>query len=255
MTTPKPVVFLVDEDPATREAIRRIARTMDLACRVFAGGQEFLDTFDRSQCGCLVTELRVTDVSGLRILERLIADGSTLPVIFVTAHGTVPVAVRAIRAGAFHFLEKPCHEQELCDIIQDAVAVDEERLRRAQRRTAIEERLACLTRKEEQVLRMIGEGKPNRIIAEELCLSLRTVEVRRNTLLKKLGMRYPEELVRLAMSVGNGQFEPQPQERCPLRTSRRFVPQEGWCGPRSQDGDGDDDQTTAGTGHGKGLPC
>jgi len=224
INTAEPVVFVIDEDPAAAEAIRRLTGMMNLPCRVFTSGREFLDTVDRSQWGCLVTELAVADVGGLQILQRLVEEGATLPVVFVTARATVPIAVRAMRAGAFHFLEKPFHEQELWDILQDAITTDHERRSAAERQKALHERLALLTRKEEQVLGMIGEGKPNRVIAEELGLSIRTVEVRRRALMQKLGFQNPEELLGFAMSLGNGHAEPPLRERFAVRNGAAFRP-------------------------------
>jgi two-component system, LuxR family, response regulator FixJ len=128
----------------------------------------------------------------------------TLPVIFLTSHATVPIAVRAMRSGAFHFLEKPIREQELWDVIQEAVAVDQEKREAAREAAAFRERMTSLSFKEEQVLRLIAEGKPNRAIAKELDLSLRTIEVRRNTLMKKVGVKSPEDLLRFALMACNG---------------------------------------------------
>jgi FixJ family two-component response regulator len=214
MTSMEPIVYLVDEDRTATDTIHRLAGVMNLSVQAFTSGREFLESFDRSQCGCLVTELKVSDLNGLRILEQLAEEGTTLPVIFMTAHATVPMAVRAMRGGAFHFLEKPCHEQELWD---------GELRRAAERCSAIQERLSSLTVKEE-VLWMIGEGKPNRTIAAELNLSIRTIEVRRNALIKKLGVQGPEELMRLAMSLGNGHSKPQFPNRFPRRRSLAFRP-------------------------------
>ena len=224
MTTMEPIVYLVDEDRAATDAIRTLATVMNLPVQAFTSGREFLESFDRCQRGCLVTELKVSDLNGLRILQQLAEEGTTLPVIFVTAHATVPMAVRAMRAGAFHFLEKPCREQELWDAIQEAIAMDAELRGAAEQCSAIQERLSSLTINEDEVLRMIGEGKPNRTIAAELSLSVRTIEMRRNSLIKKLGVQGPEELMRLAMSLGNGHSKPHFPNRSPRRTSLVFLP-------------------------------
>jgi len=200
----EPTVFVVDEDPPTRNALQSLAAMMNLRCVVFGSGEEFLERFDRFQCGCVVTELKVRGVNGLQLQQRLVAGGVTLPVIFLTSHATVPIAVRAMRSGAFHFLEKPIREQELWDVIQEAVAVDQEKREAARQAAAFRERVASLSFKEEQVLRLIAEGKPNRVIAKELDLSLRTIEVRRNTLMKKVGVKTPEDLLRFALMACNG---------------------------------------------------
>ncbi len=196
---PEAVVFVVDDDLPAVEAICRLAGMMDFDCRVFASGYEFLEAYDGGQTGCLVTEVRAPGLNGLQIQQRLAGLGATLPVIFVARTATVPLAVRAMRAGAFHFMEKPLHEQELWDTIQAAVALDRQRRLRRQEREEIQRLLSLLTVKEEQVLRRIGEAKSNRVIARELDLSIRTIEVRRNALMRKLGFESPDQLVRFAV--------------------------------------------------------
>lgn len=193
------VVFVVDDDAVATEVVARLASMMDFECRVFSSGYAFLEAYDGGQAGCLVTELRAQGVNGLQIQQRLVAQGATLPVIFIARAPTVSLAVRAMRAGAFHFLEKPLHEQEMWDAIQDAVALDRRRREIHQQRQEIQRRLATLTAKEEEVLRRIGEAKSTRIIARELDLSIRTIEVRRNALMRKLGFENPDELVRFAV--------------------------------------------------------
>lgn len=200
----EPTIFVVDDDAATCREIRALSVMMNLRCEVYDSGLAFLESFDRSQCGCVVTELRVRGVNGLQLQQRLLADGVPLPVIFLSAHGSLPIAVRAMRAGAFHFLEKPIHEQELWDAIQGAVMMDQENRQTARQDAAIRERLAELTLKEEQVLRMIADGKGNRVIARELDVSMRTIEIRRNVLMKKLGTKTSEELLRFALVACNG---------------------------------------------------
>ncbi|MCR4413432.1 MAG: response regulator [Thermoguttaceae bacterium] len=202
----EPIVFVVDEDARSTDAIRRLAAMMDLECRVYASGLDFLEAFDRSQSGCLVTELKVPGINGLQLQQRLAAEGVALPVIFLTSAATLPIAVRAMRAGAFHFLEKPFHEQELWDAIQDAIALDRQRRQAMDYEEEVRRRLMSLTIKEEQVLRMIAQGKTNRAIAKELDLSIRTIEVRRNSLMRKLGIEAPDELIRFAVSACNGHF-------------------------------------------------
>ena len=199
-----PIVYHVDEDDGTSQVVRQLTATMNLRCQAFASGREFLDAFEDDRCGCVVTELKVPEVNGLQIQQYLAAEGANLPVIFLTAHGTVPLAVRALRAGAFHFLQKPVHQQELWDAIQDAVELDEQRREAAERAEQLRKRLGKLTMKEEQVLYLLGEAKPTRKIAKELELSVRTIEVRRNQIMRKLGFKSPDELIRFAMNVRNG---------------------------------------------------
>jgi FixJ family two-component response regulator len=204
----EPIVFVVDEDAATCDAVGRLANMMNYRFLPFSSGLDFLRTFDRGQSGCLVTELKVRGINGLQLQQRLSNEKIALPVVFLTAHATLPIAVRAMRAGAFHFLEKPPHEQELWDAIQDAVTADLERREARRSEERVRERLASLTIKEEQVLRLLAEGKPNRVIARDLDLSIRTIEVRRGALMKKLGFHTPEELLRFALTNCNGHTRP-----------------------------------------------
>lgn len=200
----EPTVFVVDENQATGEAVRRLAAMMNLRCEVFASGLDFLEflkTFDHAQWGCVVTELKVPGVNGLQLLEALATHGVMLPVIFVSGCGTLPIAVRAMRAGAFHFLEKPLHDQELWDVLEEAVTSDREHRDAARHAAALRERLATLTLKEEQVLRKIADGKANRAIAKELDVSIRTIELRRKALMQKLGVESPDDLLGLAISA------------------------------------------------------
>lgn len=200
----EPVVHVVDGDLPTCDLIRQLTAMMHLRCEVFACGQAFLNALDRSECGCVLTELNGLGVNGFHIQQQLAAAGITMPVIFLAFQAKLPVAVRAMRAGAFHFLEKPIHEQEVWDAIQEAVALDQANRETACRESALKERLETLTLKEEHVLRMIADGKSSREIAKELELSIRTIEVRRNVLMKKLGVNTPDELLRFALTACDG---------------------------------------------------
>jgi FixJ family two-component response regulator len=200
----EPVVFVVDEDEALREAIRQVADMMNLRCEAFHSGLEFLGRFDRGRPGCVVTELRVPGASGLQILRRLAEEGARIPIIFVSAYGTLAIAVRAMREGAFHFLEKPVHEQEIWDAIQAAVTIDQQRIAADHWAGEVREKLRQLSFKEAQVLRMIAQGKSNLMITEDLDISIRTVELRRATLMKKLHINRPEDLMRFAVLACNG---------------------------------------------------
>jgi FixJ family two-component response regulator len=195
----EPVVFVVDDDLTACTTVRAVAGILNLRCEVFASGQEFLSRFDRCQSGCLITELKVPGIGGLQIQQRLAAERATIPIIFVSAHASLPIAVRALRAGAFHFLEKPLHEQELWDAIQDAMATDQEHRAAARRAEEMAVRLATLTVKEELVLQMIADGNSNREMAKQMDVSVRTIEVRRAALMKKLALRSAEEMLRFAL--------------------------------------------------------
>lgn len=200
-------VFVVDADDATRDAVRDLAHTMNLRCRAYALGQEFLDAYADSEPGCLVLDVRIPDINGFEIQERLTAQGATIPVVFLTAQATVSIAVRAMRAGALDFLEKPLRENELWNVIEEAILVDKRRRRLAAERERLTNRLAQLTPKEQEVLEMIARGKSKRDIASEIGVCVRTVELRRKQLMRRLGMRSLVELVHFAVLACDGHPE------------------------------------------------
>jgi len=199
-------VLIVDPDGPTRDAICRLADRMNLASLAYAQGGEFLRAHQYCQPGCVVLEVRIPDASGLQIQSRLNAEGVTIPLVFLTAEANVHVAVRAIRAGAVHFLEKPARDDELWDAIEEAISIDQQRREARQRQQRLDRQFAGLSIKEERVFEMIGDGKSTREIASELKVSVRAIELRRNSLMKKLDIESPAELVRMAWAAreGNG---------------------------------------------------
>jgi FixJ family two-component response regulator len=200
----EPTVFLVDADGATRDAVRNLAYTMNLPCEAYSTGQDFLDAYAPSRPGCVVLEVRIPEVNGLEIQERLAAQGSVIPVVFLTTQATVSIAVRAMRAGAVHFLEKPFREHELWDTIQEAIVLDAKRRRAVAEQEQVDDQLAKLTAKERQVLEMIAAGSSKEAIASEAGVSVRTIELHRNRVIKKLGFRCLTELVLFATTACNG---------------------------------------------------
>ena len=186
----EPVVFVVDDDPALRDSIALLARAEGLAARTFDSARSFLDAWDRAEPGCLIVDLRMPGLSGLDLQERLAGDADAPPIIFLTGYGTVPAAVRALKAGAMDFLEKPFDPATLLARVRDALACD-------RRRRSDARRLAALTRREHEVLEQVASGKPNKVIAAGLGISDRTVEQHRAHGLRKIGLRSVAELVRL----------------------------------------------------------
>jgi len=197
----KPTVFVVDSDAENRAAVRALVDQMDVRCEEYDSGQKFLESYDLSEPGCVVVEVRIPDVGGLQIQSRLAQQEATLPVIFLTAHADAPTAVRAMRSGALHFLEKPFREHELWEAIQEAIVWNQELRQERIQREKRQDLLARLTPKERQVLEKIVEGKPNRLISEELGVCVRTVELRRASLMGKLQV---ESLTELLQLVGTG---------------------------------------------------
>lgn len=204
----EPTVFVVDADVPTRDAVRDLASLMNLQCEAYSSGLEFLNAYAPSRPGCLVLEVRIPGINGLEIQQRLAAQGAAIPLVFLTAQPTVSIAVRAMRAGAMHFLEKPFREHELWDTIQEALLFDDRRRSASAERRKLEQRMAALTSKERLVLGMIAEAKPNKAIASEMGVSLRTVELHRKHLMKKIGLHSSVELVRFALIACDGRALP-----------------------------------------------
>jgi two-component system, LuxR family, response regulator FixJ len=192
-------VFLVDDDPAALRALATLVKVVFPRVATFLSAAEFLATY-RHQPGCLILDVAMPGMSGLELHRKLVQDKITLPVVFVTGHGNVPMAVEAIQMGAVNFLEKPVQEQELWNSIRRAMDLDTQNRRRRARRQRAEERLARLTTGEREVLNLILEGKMNKEIATELKLSTRTIEDRRAKLMRKMGAKSLAELVQLVMT-------------------------------------------------------
>jgi RNA polymerase sigma factor (sigma-70 family) len=188
-------VFVVEDDRGTREAICELVQLMNLGCQGYSSGREFLASCDPDQPGCAVLAVDVPDLNGLAIQQQLAAREIPLPVIFVTKHNDVSLAVQAMRAGAVHYLEKPLRTHELWDAIQEALQLDQRRRRAQTIRREIRQRLSLLSAKERQVLDCVAEGKANRQIAAELGVSVRAIEVRRSKLMRKLGVKTPLDLI------------------------------------------------------------
>lgn len=195
----EPTVFLVDDDPVALRALTALVKVVFPNVEAFPSAAEFLAAY-RQRPGCLVLDVAMPGMNGLELHRKLIHDKTPLPVVFVTGHGNVPMAVEAMQLGAVNFLEKPVQEQELWNSIRKALELDNQNRRRRARRQKVEERLSRLTHGERQVLDLILEGKMNKEVATELGLSTRTVEDRRAKLMKKMGAKSLAELVQLVMT-------------------------------------------------------
>jgi two-component system, LuxR family, response regulator FixJ len=196
-----PVVFIVDDDEGVRSSLRLLLKSVGLVPSALASAREFLDKYDPAQPGCLVLDVRMPEMSGLELQEQLNLKGAVLPVIFITGHGDVPMAVEAMQAGACDFLQKPFRDQDLIDRIQRAL--DKDRTNRAvlNERTLIRERLQSLTPREREVLAMVTSGKANKIMAADLGVSQRTVEIHRARVMEKMSAASLAQLVRMVMDL------------------------------------------------------
>jgi len=183
----KYTIFIVDDNPAVRDAIRFLVQQVGLSAKVFASAQEFLDAYKMEMRGCLVLDIRMPGISGLDLQEQLTSLEAKIPVIIITGHGDVPITVRAMKSGAFEFLQKPFNDQVLLDTIQAALNQYEAIWQEEDKRNEATKNLAVLTKREREVLELLRKGQSNKLIARELSLSVRTVEGYRANITDKLG--------------------------------------------------------------------
>ncbi|HEY0834926.1 MAG TPA: response regulator transcription factor [Azospirillum sp.] len=203
MTT-TPTVFVVDDDEAMRTSLAWLIGSVGLAVETFDSAAAFLAAVPDDRPGCLVLDVRMPGMSGLELQDALARRGCELPVIIVTGHADVPMAVRALRAGAVDLIEKPFNDQHLLDRIHEAIARSEKACAERARRTHVRALLARLTPRERQVADLVAAGKPNKVIAFEMDLSMKTVEVHRHNLMDKLELASVADLTRLLMEAGEG---------------------------------------------------
>ena len=199
-----PVVYVVDDDDGMRRALDTLLSTVGYRTAVFSRPTEFLATFKTDAPGCLVLDIRMPEMSGLELQQQLNRRGSTLPVIFITGHGDVPMAVQAMKEGAFEFIQKPFRDQDLLDRINHALKQDAESRQTTARRADVLHRLESLTPRERQVMDMIVEGAANKVVAIDLKLSERTVEIHRAKVMEKMGARSVAHLVKLHLTLTDG---------------------------------------------------
>ena len=201
MRTPAAQVFIVDDDEAVRGSLRLLIRSVGLQAQAFGSAQEFLASYDARHPGCLILDVRMPGMSGLELQQELNRRGATIPVVFITGHGDVPMAVEAMQQGAFDFLQKPFRDQELLDRVQRALARDAESRASMAARAEILERLASLTPRETEVLRLVTNGKANKVVGAELGVSQRTVEIHRAHVMEKMKAGSLAELVRMVLDA------------------------------------------------------
>jgi two-component system, LuxR family, response regulator FixJ len=209
-------VFIVDDDPAVRQALAVLVRSMRLRAETFDSVRQFQDAFDPMRPGCMLLDVRMPGVSGLELLEKLSEDDIQMPTIVMSAYGDVPMVVRAMKAGALNFLEKPCRDQQLWEAIQEALKWDAAHRQQLAMHTRAAHGLQRLTLGERDVLRLLIDGLSNKAIAGELKVSVRTVEVRRAKLMKKMNAESLAELIRLALAA-DAQYEKPSQVPSPPR--------------------------------------
>jgi RNA polymerase sigma factor (sigma-70 family) len=197
MSKSEPTVFVVDDDEAVRNTIGRLVEFVNLIAETFASAQEFLDSYDPIRPGCLVLDVRMPGMSGIKLQAELIEKNIHLPIIFISGHGDVPMAAEAFKKGAVDFIEKPFRNQILLDRIQEALTKDTQFRQKQTELEAAKTKLAILTPREQDVMDLIRAGKPNKVIAGKLGISQRTVEVHRANIMEKMKVDSVAELVTL----------------------------------------------------------
>jgi two-component system response regulator FixJ len=191
----EPLIYVVDDDAAVRDSLTLLLRAVGLTGQAFSSAAEFLQNYDPEQHGCLVADIRMPGMSGLDLQDELNRLGAHIPLIFITGHGDVPMAVDAMKSGALDFIEKPFRDQDLLDRVNQALSWDKERRTKNLETLAIRERLAALTPRETEVMERVVQGQANKVIAMDLGVSQRTVEIHRARVMEKMEVRSVAKLV------------------------------------------------------------
>ncbi len=196
------IVHVIDDDEAVRQSLEFLLRTAGVTARTYESASVFLSALPTIETGCIITDVRMPGISGIELLKRLGEMHVKLPVIVITGHGDVPLAVEAMKIGAADFLEKPFEDEHLLASVRSALGSLQENTARDARRAEVEARFATLTNREREVLQGLIAGKPNKIIAFDLAISPRTVEIYRANVMTKMAAASLSELVRMALVSG-----------------------------------------------------
>jgi FixJ family two-component response regulator len=194
-------VHVVDDDDAVRSSLRLLLKSVGLPTVAHASAHEFLAVWDADQPGCLVLDVRMPGMSGIELQAELNQRGAIIPVIFISGHGDIPMAVEAIQHGAFDFLQKPFRDQDLIDRVQRALASDADHRQLLQQRETLRQRYDSLTPREQEVLQLVTQGKANKVMAGDLGVSQRTVEIHRARVMEKMGAQSLAQLVRMVLEL------------------------------------------------------
>jgi len=196
-----PIIMVVDDDSGVRNAMRSLLKSVGLESALYGSAQEFLAAYQPAQPGCLVLDIRMPGMSGLELQEQLNLRGAVIPVIFMTGHGDIPMAVEAMQHGAFDFLQKPFRDQDLLDRIQRAIVRDSEQRQTLGETARIKAHVESLTAREREVLDLMTQGKQNKAIAQDLGVSPRTVEIHRARVMEKMSAQSVAQLVRMMLDL------------------------------------------------------
>lgn len=199
----QPTVFVVDDDEAMRDSIQWLLESMNLETRMFASASDFVASCNPGEEGCLLLDIRMPGMSGMELLDALKYSGISLPVIIITGHGDVPMAVRALKHGAFDFIQKPFNAQQLLDLVNAALELDR---KNRQRSIEIERRRAyfsALTDRETEVMELLVAGNSSKVIAQKLKISPKTVDIHRANIMRKLNVGSVVEIAQLRLDLPN----------------------------------------------------
>lgn len=196
---------IIDDDVAVRDALQWLLQSRNVNSRCWLSAEEFLEAAPQGLYGCCLLDVRMPGMNGIELFDRLRALRCTIPVIFLTGHGDVPMAVKALKDGAFDFIEKPYDDNALVDKVLAAFAHDAKRSAKAEAANTVRARLSLLTQRESEVMEQILAGKLNKVIADELNIAMRTVEVHRSHIFEKMQVRSAVELSQLLGTLGNDQ--------------------------------------------------
>ena len=198
----QPVVFVVDDDDAMRDSIACLLDSVNLPSRMFSDANTFLEFCDPHQQGCVLLDIRMPGMSGIELLENLRANGVTLPVIVITGHGDVPLAVRALKLGAFDFVQKPFNAHDLLDRVHAALQQVREKRQKDRRLDSLRSHFDALTGREREIMELVVAGDPSKVIGTKLGISSRTVDIHRSNIMRKLNVRTVAELVQSRLTLG-----------------------------------------------------
>ena len=193
--------YIVDDDEAVGDWLSWLMEARGISCKTFPSAESFLEAWNATFAGCILLDIRMGEMSGSELFDRLVERGCQLPVIFLTGHGDVPLAVSTLKNGAFDFVEKPFNDNLLVDRVLEALKLDDERRQAAASADSVNRRLAQLTPRERQVMERILAGKLNKVIADELKVCMRTVEVHRASLFEKMGVKTAVELAQVVAAA------------------------------------------------------
>jgi len=196
-----PIIMVVDDDSGVRNSMRSLLKSVGLESALYASAQEFLAAYQPVQPGCLVLDIRMPGMSGLELQQQLNLRGAVIPVIFMTGHGDIPMAVEAMQHGAFDFLQKPFRDQDLLDRIQRAIVKDTEQRQTLGETARIKAHVESLTAREREVLDLMTQGKQNKAIAQDLGVSPRTIEIHRARVMEKMNAQSVAQLVRMMLDL------------------------------------------------------